>query len=446
MSVSRTLPERHNPLLVEDIPPHAELAARRRLGQTQLTPRMIAAIPGAAVDQTTLGAFDYAHLRAPLPKGIVSGIFKSSPPSYFLMRRSQDGFVSATGMFKATFPYAAQEEEEAERKYIKSLPTTSREETAGNVWIPPTEALALAEEYQIVPWIRALLDPSDIAINPTADSSPPKKITPPPKFIFAQPALAPTPSSTRASRSRRSVSPTKSTGSRRTIASPRKRRVPSSQSSVTTETPPTSFQESTPSLNGDIPSLVVPVVPAVPTTTVAKIEELDNGEVQVETVERETAVVLEPVAEEPKIKVQLDEDVKVDENGEEVKHTHIEIEVPLVGEPPSAEESAKMVADARAMIEAAAELTSETAEKSEVAETSTSTKTKRKADEIAQDETEATEENAVAPPQAKKIKTESEIRKETIKKRAFMGITATLAVGAVGALFPVIAPYVMSAL
>ncbi|KAK3319115.1 hypothetical protein B0H66DRAFT_257398 [Apodospora peruviana] len=441
MAPNRHLPARHNPLLVEDVPPHAELAARRRLGQTQLTARMVQVVPGAEVDTTTLGAFDYAHLRAPLPKGIVSGIFKSSPNSYFLMRRSQDGFVSATGMFKATFPYAEQDEEEAERRYIKSLPTTSHEETAGNVWIPPDQALALAEEYKIVPWIRALLDPSDIAITGGADS-PPKKIAPPPKFFTAAPALAPpTPaSSTRTSRSRRSVSPTKSTGSKRAIASPRKRRGASSQSSITTETPPSSVKESTasPSLvNGETQSLIP--VPIAPGNSVAKVEATE-GKVKVESIEKEPAVVLEPVEEEPKVKVQVDEDVTVGEDGKEVKHTKVEVEVPLFGEAPSAEDAAKMVADAKVMVEAVVKTIGETS-----ASASTSAKNKRKADDIAEDESEG-KENAVLAPQPKKVKTEAEVRKETIRKRAYYGLGATFAVGAVGALLPVIGPYVMNAL
>ncbi|KAK5661165.1 hypothetical protein OQA88_11056 [Cercophora sp. LCS_1] len=412
---------------------------------------MVAAVPGAEVDASALGFFDYAHLRAPLPKGIVSGIFKSSPPSYFLMRRSSDGYVSATGMFKATFPYADQEEEEAERKYIKSLPTTSREETAGNVWIPPEQALALAEEYRITPWIRALLDPSDISITPGADSSPPKKISAPPKYFSpapSQPALAP---ATRAStRSRRSVSPSKPTTSRRAIASPRKRRVASSQSSIVTES--ASESQSPTLINGEVPSQIpVPVL-----RPVAKLDECDDGPVKVESIEQEPAVVLQPMEEEPKIKVQVDEEIKIDKDGEEIKHTKVEVEVPLLGEIPTAEDAAKMFAEAKAMVEAA------TKSIAEEAATAPNAKSKRKADEIAVDE-EKTEEGAVQPPQAKKVKTEAELRKEKIRKRAYLGLTATFAVGAVGyvmtasealrtpanvcsALLPVIGPYVMNAL
>lgn len=383
---------------------------------------MIATAPAGEVDTSALGAFDYAHLRAPLPKGIVSGIFKSSPPSYFLMRRSHDGFVSATGMFKATFPYAAQEDEEAERKYMKSLPSTSHEETAGNVWIPPEEALVLAEEYNILPWIRALLDPTDIVATAGADSGPPKKISAPPKFFSGQPTLVPpTPR-----RSRRSASPAKSAVPKRAVASPRKRRTASSQSSIVTDSLPASVGDSvSPTLVNETP--FQSQVSATSLLKVAKVGDATESELKIESIEKEPAVLLEPVQEEPKVKIHLDQDVSVDADGEEVKHTKVQVEVPLLGELPSPEDAAKMVADAKAMVEAAVKADNE------AAGAASSSKSKRKADDIAQDEEgEEGEEGAVEPPRAKKVKTDAEIRKEKIRKRAFFGLTATVAVGALG--------------
>jgi hypothetical protein len=390
----------------------ADLVARRRLGQTKLTPKMVAANAAADVDPAALGAFDYAHLRAPLPKGITSGIFKSSPSSYFLMRRSQDGYVSATGMFKATFPYAEAAEEEAERKYIKSLPTTSDEETAGNVWIPPEQAMELALEYGIIPWIRALLDPAEIAITNTPDS-PPKKITAPPKFDLAglaQPALAPpTPSSLpRSTRGRRSASPSK----KRAYASPRKRSTKIS-ASQTTPTEATSVAEETETeTNGAKTEDTVSTAP--------------TEDITMKTTEKEPEVVFALAEEEPKIHITVGQEVQFNA-GVETKHTAVEVELPVADGPPSAEEAAQMIEAAKEMVAAAA---AENTENGIVELTSDIPKGKRKADEIAVDEDEDEQSSEPAEEhRSKKVKTEVQLRKERVRNRALVGLSATLAVG-----------------
>lgn len=372
---------------------------------------MVAALPGAEVDPSNLGVFDYAHLRAPLPKGIVSGIFKSSPNSYFLMRRSNDGFVSATGMFKASFPYAMAEEEEAERRFIKSLSTTSPEETAGNVWIPPESALSLAEEYGIAPWIRALLDPADILVSNATENSPPKRISAPPKYFptaSATTLVPPTPTSMRSTRSRRSASPTKASSRRNVTASPRKR------STRTTASQPEASETSSSSrktslTNGDIPVL-------------APGEALKVEELKVEHVG--PAGTLETVQEEPKVKVNIDQDVKVEEDGTEVERTKVDLQMPFTaGGPPSADDAARMIEEAKAMVASA---------EADVAEASKSAKGKRKAEDYEADiEEEGADGETVLAlrPRAKKVKTEVELRKDKVKKRALVGITFTLAAG-----------------
>ncbi|KAK1456668.1 KilA-N domain-containing protein [Colletotrichum melonis] len=406
----RHLPAKRNTLMTEDVPRYDDLVARRRLGQTQLTAKMVNLAEG---EGAALGVFDYAHLRAPLPKGIVSGIFKSSPNSYFLMRRSHDGFVSATGMFKATFPYAEAAEEEAERKYIKSLASTSPEETAGNVWIPPDHALALAEEYGVGPWIRALLDPATIAVSNTPDS-PPKKITAPPKYelLKAHPQLAPpTPTSLpRSTRSRRSASPTKAAAATtlpRPVRSPRKRRAKADSVEP---------RESTPTI-------------ATKLEVNGVIEEDKDAEAEiktiVKTVETEPVLVFEAREEEPKAKVIVDQAIKTDEDGNETKHTAVSLELPLLSaEPPSAEETARMIAEAKQMVEAAAI-------KSEGVG-SPKAKSKRGAEEISKGDDEDEEKEVVEEPRSKKAKTtEVQVKKLRVRNRALFGLSAvSLAVGA----------------
>ncbi|KAH8681088.1 transcription regulator HTH, apses-type DNA-binding domain-containing protein [Xylariales sp. PMI_506] len=402
----RSLPEKHNPLMVDDLPPYTELVARRRLGQTQLTAKMVAAGAAGDVDPSSLGVFDYAHLRAPLPKGIQSGIFKSSPNSYFLMRRSQDGFVSATGMFKATFPYAEAVEEETERKYIKGLESTSAEETAGNIWISPDQALALAEEYRISTWIRALLDPAEISVT-NAPDSPPKKIQAPPKFdslLATQPALAPpTPSSiARSTRGRRSASPAK----KRVIASPRKRSSKTAAARQASVDAPSTKEESESVATGALTE---------DTASIAATEEIQIKEVTKEPVGTEAD-------EQAKVQVKVDQDVKIFQ-GVETTKTSVELELP-VSQPPSAEEAARMVEEAKEMVKAAA---------AEVAASSSDAKKgKRKAEDITigDAEGEKQENGAVEAPRSKKVKTEVELRKERVRNRALIGISATLAVGA----------------
>lgn len=415
-STARNLPAKRNPFLTEDIPTYTDLVSRRRLGQTQLTARMVAAPPGASVDPAALGVFDYAHLRAPIPKGIVSGIFKSSPNSYFLMRRSHDGYVSATGMFKATFPYAMAEEEEAERRYIKSLPTTSPEETAGNVWIPPESALTLADEYGVGPWIRALLDPADIAVSTTnSDNSPAKRINAPPKFF---PSAAGTtslvPPTPKSNRNRRSASPTKSV-SRRTIASPRKRSTRLAASQNEAGEMPSSNNRKPSLTNGDIPVL-------------APAEPLKAEDVKVESPEKEPAATLETVEEEPKVKVSIDQDVETDKVGSksEVRRTKIGLEVPFSAGIQGPDDAAKMIEEAKSMVAAA--------KGENAAPSSKSAKGKRKAEDFEADndteDGEGGESSAAQQPRAKKVKTEMELRKQKVKKRALFGITFTLAAGA----------------
>lgn len=371
--------------------------ARRRLGQTDLAVKAGQVGTSNSTKPKNLGEFDYAHLRAPLPKGIVSGIFRPSPQSYFLMRRSVDGYISATGMFKATFPYAEAEEEEAERKYIKSLDSTSTDETAGNVWIPPTHALELAEEYRILPWIKALLDNAPIEVNNSQKHSSPipaKSITSPPPFLMPQDSLnitAPTPTR---GRPRRAVSPSKIASPKKTTASTRGRKKADSVEPTT--------KQSNKSLQEALKSAA------------ATVEDESTSEV------KEEDDVKKENNEEPVVRVTVDTEVEVKDEVE-ITHTHVEVEMPA-GKPqlPLPEDTEAIIAKAKEMVEAAVKSTGGASISSK----------KRKAEEVEEDDEENENEIAeTAAPPAKKAKVEVALKKERVKTRALIGLSATLAIG-----------------
>jgi hypothetical protein len=321
-------------------------------------------------------------------------------------------------MFKATFPWAEVAEEEAERKYIKSLPTTSTDETAGNVWIPPAHALQLAEEYQITMWIKALLDNRPIDVNPAKETDgTPKTISPPPKFFmpedapeasklpppkFVMPQEALTAPTTTRGRPRRSASPSKIASPKKTLATPRK-----------PKTAKVSLNESTTSgSHKDLQWIHV----TGPATT--------NAEIIASPATSASTPAPTPV-EEPKVRVDVDEEVMVNGNVE-TKHTHVEVEIPA-GSPelPLPEDTEAMIVKAKEMVEAAVKAENEPGP-------SNPKKSKRKAEAIESEagvEPDGEEAPIEAGPVVKKAKVESELRKEKVKTRALIGISATLAIG-----------------
>ncbi|KAK4994828.1 hypothetical protein LTR66_005233, partial [Elasticomyces elasticus] len=389
MATERTLPERRNPLLREDgpvKPPSLNtLKERRRLGQTELNVKPGQVGTSNATKPENLGMFDYAHLRVPLPPNLAgSGIFKlqknkSYPESYFLMRRSSDGFISATGMFKAAFPWASNEEEEEEKRYIKSRPYTDGEEVAGNVWIPPQNALELAEEYDMQHWIVALLDPEPIQKGTT---DPAKRIASPPTFL-ARPSssngASPAPHAgnmfTRG-RSLRSASPSKSTQSPRKYATPRRGR---------------------------------PRKPLQSTLSKTMENASDTG----------ASAGLDPVNGEVNgpVTVEVESTFQPSADGEEVTSTTVKVELPTSHpDLPLPEDAQGMIEMAKRMVEEANKLDGKTVGSR-----------KRKAEELEVDDEE--DELMVQPAKRARV-LETQLRKEKIKRRAMVGIAGALAFGA----------------
>lgn len=402
--MARALPTRRNPLIAADAaPPYEELLERRRLGRTRLSVKPAQVGTSNATKQENLGPVEYAHLRAPLPEDLSSSeIFAPQPgqprqESYFLMRRSKDGFVSATGMFKIAFPWATHAEERAEREYLKTLETTSADDVAGNVWVTPDFALELAEEYGLTKWLTALLDPMDILTSPTSAK---KNIAAPPKFDMPASALkeiklSPPPTISKRGRGGRAASPAKSTPGR-AKASPRKRQTKKEKEANTAYANAASA-----SLQSALED-AVSIAEDTPVPESASKPAL-NGE-------------LSPASDDSKVRIEVGQEVEV--NGEkEVTHTSVTIEMPAgLPELPLPEDTEAMLEKAKQMVEEAKAL-----------ESSPRHTRKRKAEEVEQTDVDA--ELPVQPAKRARV-LEEKYKRERVRTRAVFGVAASLAVAA----------------
>ena len=266
-------------------------------------------------------------------------------------------------------------------------------------------ALDLADEYGMRTWVQALLDPEPIA---KGTHDPTKKIATPPRFAVSDESLTngtslPPPSGTDSTRRRtlRSASPSKASSSARKIATPRRsRKTRGTAGSSGLATAIESAEESShvpemsvepESINGDAANVTNAVKVDIETTTEAA---LDGGEPIITT-----HVTVETPANHPDLLITADPQAYLDQ--------------------------------AKAAIAEANRLTAGRAAGK-----------KRKAMEILQDEYEEvveidseydevdSEPVEVVEQPAKRVRlTEIELRKEKMKRRATLGIAASLAFG-----------------
>lgn len=413
MVAKRVLPEGRNPLVEPSNSPSNEiLVERRRLGQTNLAVKPGTVGVANASKAENLGTFDYAHLRVPLPKDLSgSGIFTlktttSYPESYFLMRRSSDGFISATGMFKAAFPWASLAEEEAERKYQKSFHSAGQEEVAGSVWIAPEEALALSEQYGMRLWVEALLDPTPIEKG-TKDKHNTHIAMPPPfdPTAASTPSLALPPASglrsTRA-RSSRSVSPSKIATPSRKMATPRK-------SSRAQRAAKAELAQSAQASEANAVGTPSALQAAIENGAIVS-ESLASGSVNGDVKDSET------------VRIEVQETIEQD-GDVETTTTNVKIDVPAshpeLLEP---EDPAKLIEEAKRMVHEANELDGGAIK---------SSKSKRKAEELSRDENEIEGRSLERPAKLARTMstTEQKLAKEKVTRRALVGLGVMAAIG-----------------
>jgi hypothetical protein len=271
-------------------------------------------------------------------------------------------------------------------------------------------ALDLAEEYDLKPFIIALLDAAPIEKGSTRQS-----ITSPPRFSIPEDyvtSLLPSqaPGSVR-KRTLRSASPSKiATPSGRKIASPRKRTARKTKASVD-ETSSANLQAT---LENGTPSIA----------DSTEGEKLVNGTGKKGRKAKELKEPKEP--KDDSVKVIVDEATEKVGDKETI-FTNVKVEMP-VGKAslPLPESSEAMVAKAKEMVDAANKLEEARAEAAGSPVKKRAQK-KRKAEEVEEPEDAKGEKSE---PQQKKVKVVQEKqRRDKVRTRAMVGITAALGIG-----------------
>lgn len=259
-------------------------------------------------------------------------------------------------------------------------------------------------------WVRALLDPTDIVQSP---SSAKKQITPPPRFDLP-PVEAPVHLSPVASRTRRgrSASPSKR------AASPRKSR----PTRATKEANAAATSAANASLQSALEGSVNGTVEQSVEVEETKQEDVDEKPRTTSKSKKAVAVADTEDEEEKKVQVDVEKSVGGGKGQKtEAKQTTFSVDMPIsfLPEAPSAEDTERMIAEAKEMVQEAAN--QETGE-NETAESSKAAK-KRKTDDLSDDEDEET--RSLRTKRAKVL--EEKLKRERVRNRALVGVTAAFA-------------------
>ena len=254
-------------------------------------------------------------------------------------------------------------------------------------FLTKSTAIELADDYGIVPWIHALLDPAPIPSAPEDPKT--KSISPPPKFKFTAGDKAHLPQ-TNGTPARGARAGTPKARGRPKAGSPEKRASPQK-------------------------SMKKPRATKAAKEANAAVSREANASLQAALDGAASVADSESVSDE---KIKIDVQTNVEINGEnETTTTDVKVEMPKeAAQLPLPENPTEMIEKATQMVEEARKK-----------EQGSSSNSKRKAEEL---DDEDDEKNDGEEQPAKRTRLlEQQVKKQKIRTRAMIGVTATLVVG-----------------